>query len=253
MTALGGLKRFFTFPFEGSDWQKRFFIGAALILLGWFIPVIPLIFVGGYIVQVMRQVIAGHEPALPAWEDWGKLGLDGLRFCAVGLAFLLPGLLAYFGGMGLYMLASLFLPFSMQLAEAGRILYTLIPLFFIAVMMILFISIFLGMLLTLLGAIPLPMAIAHFVKHDEVGAAFRFREWWPLLWRNKVVYLIAWALCGGLMGIAYYAIITVYATLILCILIPVLSAPLSFYCMLVWAAVFGEAYRGGYEPQEHPA
>ncbi|HOT91478.1 MAG TPA: DUF4013 domain-containing protein [Anaerolineae bacterium] len=244
VTTLDGLKRFFKFPFEGAEWQKRFFIGAGLILLSFFIPIIPAIFVCGYIVQVMRQAIAGHDLALPAWEDWGKLGLDGLRFCAVGLAFLLPGLLAYFCGTSLYALASLFLPFSMQLAEAGRILYTLIPLFFIGAMMILFITIFLGTVLTLLGTAPLPMAIAHFVKQDEIGAAFRFREWWPFLWRNKVVYLIAWALCGGLMLISYYGIMILYATLILCMLIPVVSAPLLFYCMLVWAATFGEVYRG---------
>ncbi len=242
-TALGGLKRFFAFPFAGPDWQKRFIIGAALILVSFFIPIIPLILVGGYVVQVMRRGIEGQDLTLPAWEDWGKLGVDGLRYGVVGLAFMLPGFLVYFGGMGIYMLSSLLLPMSMQMMEHGRGGFAVIPLFFVVGMIILFVSIFLGMILTFLGAIPLPAALAHFVAKDQVGAAFRFREWWPLLWRNKMGYFIAWVLCGGLLGILYYGIMMLYVTLVLCILVPVLTAPLLFYLALVCAAVFGETYR----------
>lgn len=242
-TTLGGLKRFFKFPFEGTDWQKRFVIGAALVLVSTFIPLIPLIFVGGYVMQVMRRAIEGKALALPEWEDWGKLGVDGLRYGVVGLVFMLPGVLVYFGGMGIYMLASMFLPMSMRMMEHGRGSFAVIPLFFVVSMVILFVSIFLGMILTFLGAIPLPAALSHFVAKDQVGAAFRFREWWPLLWRNKLGYFIAWVLCGGLIGILYYGIMMLYATMVLCMFIPVLSAPLFFYLMLVWAAVFGETYR----------
>jgi len=242
-TTLGGLKRFFKFPFEGPDWQKRFVIGAALVLVSSFIPVIPLIFVGGYVVQVMRRVIEGQALELPEWGDWGKLGVDGLRYGVVSLAYMLPGFLVYFGGMGIYMLASMLLPMSMQMMDHGRGNFAVIPLFFVVSMVILFVSIFLGMILTLLGAIPLPAALAHFVAKDQVGAAFRFREWWPLLWRNKLGYFIAWVLCGGLIGILYYGIMVLYSTMVLCLLIPVLSAPLLFYLALVCAAVFGETYR----------
>ncbi len=242
MTTLGGLKRFFKFPFEGTDWQKRFVIGAALILVSFFIPVIPLIFVGGYVMQVMRRAIEGKDLTLPEWEDWGKLGVDGLRYGVVSLVYLLPGILVYFGGMAIYMLSAMVLPMSMQMAEHGRG-FAVIPFLFMGSILILFISIFLGMLLTFLGVIPLPAALAHFVAKDQVGAAFRFREWWPLLWRNKMGYFIAWVLCGGLMGILYYGIMMLYATMVLCLFIPVLSAPLLFYLALVCAAVFGETYR----------
>lgn len=247
VTIFGGLKRFFVFPFEGADWQKRFVIGAVLILVSFFIPIIPLIFVGGYVVQVMRRAIEGQDLALPAWEDWGKLGVDGLRYSVVGLVFVLPGVLVYFGGMGLYMVSAMILPVSMQMIEQGRGNVAVIPLFFVVSMLILFVSIFLGMILTFVGAIPLPAALAHFVAKDQVGAAFRFREWWPLLWRNKMSYFIAWVLCGGLMGILYYGMMMLYATVVLCMFIPVLIAPLLFYLMLVFAAVFGETYRESVE------
>ncbi len=243
VTTLRGLKRFFVFPFEGADWQKRFIIGAALVLVSSFIPVIPLIFVGGYVMQVMLRAIEGQALALPEWEDWGKLGVDGLRYGVVGLVFMLPGILVYFGGIGIYMFASMLLPLTMQMVDHGRGGFDVIPLFFVVSILILFVSIFVGMILTLLGAIPLPAALAHFVAKDQVGAAFRFREWWPLLWRNKMGYFIAWVLCGGLIGILYYGIMVLYSTMVLCLLIPVLSAPLLFYLALVCAAVFGETYR----------
>lgn len=242
-TTLSGLKRFFTFPFEGTDWQKRFIIGAVLMLLSFFIPVIPVIFVFGYIVQVMRQAIEGKPLTLPEWEDWGKLGMDGLRYGVVSLAFTLPGFLVYFGGMGLYMVSAMVLPMSMQMMEHGRGNFAVIPLFFVVSMLIMFISIFLGMILVLLGMIPLPVALSHFVTKDQVGAAFRFREWWSVLWRNRLSYFIAWVVVGGLFAVLYMGMMLLYSTMIFCILIPVLSAPLLFYLMLVKATVFGETYR----------
>jgi hypothetical protein len=243
ITTLGGLKRFFTFPFEGAEWQKRFVIGVALILVSFFIPLIPLIFVFGYIVQVMRRAIEGQDLALPEWDDWGKLGIDGLRYGVVSLAFMLPGFLVYFAGMGLYMVSAMALPMFAQMAEHGRGNFAIIPLFFVGSMLIMFISIFLGMILTLLGMVPLPVALAHFVVEDQVGAAFRFREWWSVLWRNKMSYFIAWVVVGGLFAVLYMGIMLLYSTMIFCVLIPVLSAPLLFYLMLVKAAVFGETYR----------
>lgn len=243
VTTLRGLKRFFTFPFEGADWMKRFGIGVALSLANFFIPIVPLIFVSGYVVQVMRRAIEGQALALPEWEDWGKLGMDGLRYSVVGLVFMLPGFLVYFGGMGMYMVASMLLPASMQMTDYGRGGFAVILLFFVVSVLILLISIFLGTIVMILGAIPLPAALAHFVAKDQVGAAFRFREWWPLLWRNKMGYFIAWVLCGGLVGISYYGIMMLYTTIVLCIFIPALSAPLLFYLALVCAAVFGETYR----------
>ncbi|MBN2393427.1 MAG: DUF4013 domain-containing protein, partial [Anaerolineae bacterium] len=135
------------------------------------------------------------------------------------------------------------LPMFAPMIEHGHNGFAVIPLFFVGSMIIMFVSIFLGTILTFLGGVPLPVALSHFVAKDQVGAAFRFREWWKLLWRNKIGYFIAWVLCGGLLLAWYLAFMLLYSTMILCILIPVLSAPLLFYLLLVWTAVFGETYR----------
>ncbi len=242
-TPITSLKKLFRFPFQGPDWQNRFIIGAALTFAGFFIPIVPGIFVSGYILQVMRQAIKGEDLTLPAWDDWGRLGLDGLRLMLVSLVYLLPGAIVFYGGMALYFVSSFVLPVLMSAAEEGSGVAFVLPLLFLASMAIMFLSMFVGSILFLLGIIPLPVAAAHFAEQDEVAAAFRLREWWPLLRVNKLGYFIAWVLVAGLAAILYLAFMLAYYTVALCCCIPFLGAPLGFYLSLVGAVLFGQTYQ----------
>ena len=237
------LKALFRFPFEGENWQGRFLIGSALILGGYVIPIVPLIFVYGYALQVMRRAIRGDTPALPDWDDWGKFGSDGLRVMLVGMVYLLPGIVVLFGGMALYFGSAFFLPFVETAGRVHEPAVVLFPLIFLLGMVMMFLSMFVGSILLFLGAIPLPMAAAHFVARDKVGAAFRAREWWPLLRANALGYFIAWVVSTGLITVWYGAFMMAYYTIFLCCLIPLLSAPVFFYLSLVIAALFGQTYR----------
>jgi hypothetical protein len=58
----------------------------------------------------MRQAVEGEELSLPAWEDWGRLAGDGLRTMLVGLAYLGPGMLVFWAGMGLYPFPNTIIP-----------------------------------------------------------------------------------------------------------------------------------------------
>ena len=70
-------------------WVK-FLIGGLLS----FVPIVN-IFAFGYLYRSSRLVRKSGQPALPAWNDWSGLFLDGLRFAVVWLVFwLLPILLA---------------------------------------------------------------------------------------------------------------------------------------------------------------
>lgn len=233
------LKTLFRFPFQGPDWRNRFIIGSVLSFAGCIIPMVPSIFVAGYLLQVMRQAIQGEELRLPAWEDWGRLGVDGLRALVVSLVCFLPGLIVFIGGLALYFAASFSLPFFMNAADETSALAPLL----LATMAIMFLSMFIGSILILAGAIPWPMATAHFVAQDRVAAAFRLREWWPLLTRNGLGYFIAWVVTLGLAGVLYLATMLAYYSLIGCFLIPFLAAPLGFYLALVGVALFGTTYR----------
>ena len=239
------LKALFRFPFQGSNWKNNFIIGTALTFANFVLPIVPALFVSGYTLRVMRQAIEGQEPALPAWDDWGKLMADGLRMTLVSLVYLLPAGLVSIGGWGLYMITSFAMPFLFSDGGSGQgssaFGFAMLAMFgSFAIMMI---SMFLGSLLLVLGAIPLPVATSHFVAQDKVGAAFRIREWWPILRANKMGCFVSWVVVMGLFAILYCLLGLTYTTVILCFVIPLLMAPTSFYLSLISAALFGQTYR----------
>jgi len=243
-TTTTSLKATFRFPFQGPKWQSHFIIGTALIWAGFLIPIVPGIFVYGYILRVMRRALDGDDLVLPNWEDWGQLVLGGLRGMVVQLAYLLPAIIVYFGGIALYFIGVFSVPFLTSTTyEGGEVASGGPALLFLGSMAIMFISIFIGSVLFLLGGIPLPMVTAHFVAHDKLAAAFRVREWWSLLRVNKLGYFIAWVMVAGLMGVLYFTFMIAYYSIILCCFIPILLAPVGFYVSLVGAALFGQIYR----------
>ncbi len=245
IAATSALKPLLTFPFRGPDWRNRFLIGSALILAGFFIPLLPTIFVSGYTVVIMRRAIQGQDLELPAWSDWGKLGVDGLRLTVVSLAYTLPGILIMSGGFLLYMIASFIFPALMSGAGGhgndGTVMLAVFAM--LGSMAIFFFSLFLGFILILLALIPLPAAMAHFAAQDKVAAGFRVREWWPLLKANRSGYFAAWVVLFGLITILNFVVALAYYSIVLCCLIPILAAPLGFYISAIALALFGQTYR----------
>ena len=244
-TTLTPLKALLKFPLQGPDWRNRFLIGTAVTLAGFFVPLLPMIFVYGYTVAIMRRAIQGQDLELPAWDDWGKLGMDGLRLLAVSLAYTLPGILVLVAGWLLYMVTSLAFPLLMSNAtgRVGEGMAVLAVLAMFGSLAILMLSMALGFILILLALIPLPAAMAHFVAQDKVAAGFRVREWWPLLRANRSGYFAAWVVVFGLITILNFAIALAYYSVVLCCLIPFLAAPISFYLSAVALALFGQTYR----------
>jgi hypothetical protein len=65
---------------------KRFLV-AALINLVWFI-IIPIFFINGYIVRVIRSTIK-DEPELPGWDNWKEILKHGFIMSVIMLAYIL--------------------------------------------------------------------------------------------------------------------------------------------------------------------
>lgn len=242
-TTTTSLKAIFRFPFQSPKWQSHFIIGTALIWAGFLIPIVPGIFVYGYILRVMRRALDEDDLVLPAWDDWGRLALDGLRGTVINLVYILPAMIVYFGGITFYFIGNFSLPLLMSAANEGGDVAAGLPLLILGNMAIMFLSMFIGSVLGLLGIIPLPMATAHFVTNDKLTAAFRVREWWSLLRVDRLGYFICWVMVAGLMGIMYFTFMIAYYSIILCCFTPILLAPIGFYVSLVGAALFGHIYR----------
>lgn len=237
-SAITPLQRLLRFPFQTPEWQNRFLIGSALLLASFVIPILPWFFVVGYTLQVMRQTLAGEAPFLPAWDDWGKLGKDGLVGALIALVYLLPGMLVFFGGYFVYTAMIVGMPFfePSEAMLAGTML-TAMALFFVAIAI--------GSLLVILGWIPIPAATARYATTDRVGAAFELRAVWRLLREHGWPTFAAWVVLGGLVFIFYAVLLVLSYTIVFLCFTPFLLAPLVFYMSVVGAGLFGEVYGSG--------
>jgi hypothetical protein len=244
-TVTATLERYLTFPIQGVGWPRRFVTGSGLVLASYFVPIVPMLFVYGYTLRIMQASLQGQELTMPAWIDWGKLGVDGLRLSVISLAFSLPGLIVLAGGVALYVASMSLWPSAVALRWQGNSATgtALILVGLLSGMGLLLLTTLLGTLLIVAGGIVLPSATAHFVAKDRLVAAFRVREWWPLLRRNPTGYLSAWVIVFGLAAAVFVALNLSYYTIVLCCLIPFIGSPLTFYVMVVSAALFGETYR----------
>jgi hypothetical protein len=236
------LKSWLRFPFRHPEWKNRFLIGSLLTLANYVVPLIPGLFVSGYMLRVMRQTIEGQEPTLPEWDDWGRMATDGLQVWAISLIYMLPGIAVMVGGWLLYMGLTMVFPFLLLGIEEADFAF-FFPVILMGSMAVMFISMFVGMLLYVVGILPLPMVVSHFVARNDFGVAFRVREWWALIRSNPLGYLVGWVISMGLFSIFYLVIISLYYSICLLPLAILLVAPPVFYVGLLGFALFGQIYR----------
>ncbi|MCE1252450.1 MAG: DUF4013 domain-containing protein [Anaerolineae bacterium] len=233
------LKEAISFPFKSEGGSSRFFIGALISLANLVLPIIPSIFAFGYAIAVLRQVVNGEKPAMPEWKDWGKFGVDGLKASLVSLVYLLPAIILSIAGWGLYMLLyfiGIFLTTSNSSSEGlGMVLM-------LSALVILFLSLCVSMIFYLLGEIPLPVALAHWVSREHLGAAFDVKAISKIIGADKWGFLVAWVVVLGVGALLYFVSMIFYYTIILCFVAFIVAIPAGFYMLLVLAALFGQFY-----------
>jgi hypothetical protein len=242
-SSISQLKPLFRFPFHDRQSRTRFLIGSALSLAGFIVPIIPGLFVYGYTLRVLRLTAEGESPSMLPWDDWSTFLSLGFRGAIISLLFTAPAIVVFLVGISVYFGTFFLLPFSSgPEANGAESAFAILVLVAMAVM---FLSMALGSILLVLGTIPLPASTSHFVVKDQMSAAFRVREWWPILSANRLGYFISFVIVSGILGIAYYAFFALYSTLVLLCVAYLIMVPVLFYAMLVAASVFGVTYREG--------
>ncbi len=233
----------FTFPFKDADWKRKFLIGFLLYFAGFIIPVIPWIFVSGYIAKIIKMGIEG-EYSLPEWEDWGDLLVQGLKLLGVMLIASLPFFILFGCGYISLMTPALLGGFGAE-AYGDEFLPALVLMPFATFGGMCLMS--LGILFSFLIWILVPPAISHMIAKDQFSAAFRVSEWWGIFKANIGGYLIAYVLMMGTSFLFGFALQLLYLTFILCCLFPFVVSLISMYISVVMGAIFGQAYRVGVE------
>lgn len=192
------------YPFRPDDAVKTILIGGFLPLLAGIISfvasilsiifigfllyplvIIPGLFVRGYEVSVFRSVFAGLEEP-PEFEDWGELGIDGLKAFGIDVVLTLPALVV---GLVGFVFVFLFGAAAGTGGDSGAAAGLLSSGLFLA--LLLFVLVY-----TLLVVYVRPAAIANMVLEGEFTAAFS-----PSALRRLSLngtYLVGWLVGTGI-------------------------------------------------------
>jgi hypothetical protein len=239
------LQNVFAIPLRDPDWLKKLTIAGLLMLASYFIPILPLLILAGWVHQIMRQVIlTGTIERLPEWNDLGRLLSEGVKIGGALFIYMAPFVLFTVFGYFI-MLAPAFLGPIVDAArppEQG---------FFITLMMgLMLLGTFvfiIGLFLAIAATAVLPAGIAHVAAQDDFGAAFRFREWWPIFRANWGGFVLIFVLLMGIGYILYFFLGVLMITIILCLVIPIFLSAALAYLVPVSSILYGQAYRDGVE------
>lgn len=237
------LQSMLTYPFKDPDWAAKFFTAVGLTFASGIVPLIPALFVNGYMYRIMHNVIVDkEEPSMPDWTDWGRLLSDGWRLFAVSFLYQLPMIVVWVAGFGFYMVSFIGIMASENAgANQPDIFLTFIP------MGVFFISMFLGTLLAIGTFGILPAALGHTVAHDSFKAGFDFTGWWKVMKANAGGFAVTLLILFGMLSVVYLAANLLYMTIVLMCLMFVIPMVGIVYIELVGAALIGQAYREGME------
>ncbi|MFL7838207.1 MAG: DUF4013 domain-containing protein [Candidatus Promineifilaceae bacterium] len=172
-----------TYLFDDDRWVVKLLIGTGLMILSFLI--IPIFFVQGYLVKIVRNMLDGLENPLPEWEDWGKLFMDGLYLTIAGIVYSAPVWLLMICGMAVFLPAGL---------TEGDLSSTLVAAGGVGFMLLTCLAMILGVAISLLY----PAITVQYAREDNLGACFRFSEIIAMTRENLGDVIIALLVLFGL-------------------------------------------------------
>jgi len=166
---MDSLESIATYPTNRDNWITTVLIGGVLLLLGFLL--VPLVFVYGYVVRVIKDTSEGDsEP--PAFGDWGELFVDGLKAWLIGLVYLLVPLV-----VGIVTIGAALTDIATD-GNAGVEIGSLVA------------GIFLSSVLALVFGYIGTAGIVNFARENRVGAAFDFGVLCEIVFHRD--YAVAW-------------------------------------------------------------
>ena len=242
---LDGVKKAVFFPFRGKNWGIKILVGSVLICIsGFIVPIIP---VFGYFAQIMKRIIVKEEdPEMPEWDDWGAFFLDGIKLFGAMLIYLLPAILLIVGGYVLFMVLDF--SFVFMAPTYSQSSTDIFPTAMIGSFLGMFggMGVFmLGFFLAFITILVTPPALGNMIAKGDFGAAFRIKEWWPILKANLSGYILAVAIAMGLFYLLYMVSFFFYITVVLCFVLPVALVFTFFITGAIGFSIYSVAYRDG--------
>lgn len=216
------------YPMNRDDWVKQLIIAGVLVFFFWLI--IPAFILGGYFIDVLRQSEAGNEQP-PAFDDWGKLLVDGLKGLVIAFVYYLVPTIIFMvvffilgaGSAGLMGLGGR-TGAAAGLAGLGIFILILTLLFFLVALILAYI---------------LPAALVNFARTDRMGEAFDFGTIKDAVMTSE--YLVGWLL-AFVINIVTGVVVQILAfTLVGLLLVPFIY----YYAYTVMNNLYGRAFAKG--------
>ncbi len=229
------------FVFEDEQWVTKVLLGAAILL----IPIFGQLAVAGYVIAVIRNVMAGNPRPLPEWGDLGRNFVDGLMvtiaslvygipiwliICPIVAVWVLPLLGPIIGGENQDVVGTLTATFTgvAGIVTAGGVCLAML----------------FGILLSLLQ----PVLQIRYAKSGQLGACFQVGEVFRFMFANigpiVIAMVILWAI-GMVVGIGVSIVASVVGLIpclgiIVGLVMPFLVLPLGFWTSVVAGHMYGQ-------------
>ncbi|EMA52458.1 MULTISPECIES: DUF4013 domain-containing protein [Halococcus] len=174
-------------------------IGGLLSVFGFLL--IPVFFVNGYLVRVLRRTAAGDETA-PVFDDWGRMGIEGLKATVIAIVY---GFVPFVVG------AVLVGGSAVAIATGGSVDGGSAAVG--AGVLGLLVGLAITFVLGLAAWYVIPAATANFAERGTLAAAFDFGTLRPILFSGA--YATGWLLAlgvivgGGIIAGAFNAVIPI--------------------------------------------
>jgi hypothetical protein len=218
----------FSFPFEDERWLSKSVIGAIVAA----VPIVNFAWLG-YLVDVVRNVMAGNPKPLPEWSDFGEKWVRGLLLTFASMIYAIPVLvlacipLTMLGGLSASQNSNLSDQLGGLLAGVGGIFGCLILVY----------SLFLTFIL--------PAIYINYARNSTFGALFEFGRIIKIASDELGKYVTAWlvSLLAGIVVGLVVGVITMLVGWIPCvgwILVILVSAVGSVYAFYIYGHLFGQ-------------
>ena len=201
-----------TYPFRNS---KDFLIGGIINIFFW--AVIPLFFIFGYLIRIMRNTINNID-MIPDWNEWKDLAKKGIDAIFIVAVYVVIPLIIFIAIVWITKT-----PIDVELGALPDVSIFVLAIYFL-----------LSIIILILGFL-LPMALAHYAATDDVRRAFKFKEIIARIFMRFMEYLISYLfalflfiIAGSLNAIPYIGFI--------------FSGIFGFYVLMMAARLFSEIY-----------
>lgn len=181
-----------SYPRRNGSWRTVLIGG--LLTFFWWVFLVPLFLVSGYIVHVLRSS-ALDEAEAPPFDDWGDLLVTGLKAFAIYLAYgFVPFLIVFIALSGTI--------FGGQGVNGGGTAIANLSLLFALV----------GIVLMFVVASIVPVALTNFVIEDRLGAAFEFRKIIDAATTGDYIKAVLYAILIGIIGGVTFWVVSISIT-----------------------------------------